>query len=130
MARQYKKNRSKARSAWDTYSYWYDKYTKGDKKNLFGEKYDRDEFEKQYKLAKLAKLANPAKAVAQSQEYVDRSFEKNFNKYYGKKLQSLGKDLSDRQVRLDLARKWVEEQGFDPDEANNEGWERFREYFY
>ena len=43
MARQYKKNRSKARSAWETYNYWYDKYTKGDKKNLFGDKYTEDE---------------------------------------------------------------------------------------
>ena len=130
MARNYKKNRAKARSPWETYNYWYDKYTKGDKKNLFGDKYTKKEFDKQYNLAKLAKMANPAKAVAQSQEYVDRSFEKNFNKYYGKKLQSIGEDLSDRKVRLELARKWVQEQGFDPDEKDNEGWKRFREYFY
>lgn len=130
MARKYKKNRSKARSAWETYNYWYDKYTKGDKKNLFGAKYTKDEFEQQYKLAKLAKIQNPAKAVAQSQEYVDRSFEKNFNKFYGKKLQSLGKDLSDKDVRLDLARKWVEDQGFNPNDTNNDGWRMFREYFY
>ena len=96
MSRQYKKNRSKARSAWDTYNLWYDKYTKGDKKNLLGPRYTRDEFEGQYELAKRAKMANPAKAVAQSQEYVDRSLEKNFKKYYWKKLQSIGEDLSDR----------------------------------
>lgn len=31
MARKYKKNRAKAKSAYETYEYWYDTYTKGEK---------------------------------------------------------------------------------------------------
>lgn len=31
MARKYKKNRTKAKSAYETYEYWYDTYTKGEK---------------------------------------------------------------------------------------------------
>ena len=126
MARQYKKNRSKARSAWDTYNYWYDKYTKGDKKNLFGPKYTKDEFEGQYELAKRAGIkTNRARTIAMSQEYVDRNFEKKYKELYGKKLGDI-RDKNDReQLFIDFVDELVA-QGKSYDDARTE----FEKYFY
>ena len=72
-----KGKRAKARSAYDTYSYWYDKYTKGEKAGWFRPKYSKQEFDKMYNLAKKAGIkTNRARTIAMSQEYVDRKFEK------------------------------------------------------
>ena len=121
--RNYKKNRAKARSPWETYNYWYDKYTKGEKKGWFRDKLTESEFNKQYELAKKAKMANPAKAVAQSQEYVDREFEKKYKKFYGKNLP----DIRDKKAREDLFIDFMNESGIDDwDEARDE----FEKYFY
>ena len=121
--RNYKKNRAKARSPWETYNYWYDKYTKGEKAGWFRDKLTESEFNKQYDLAKKAKLANPAKAVAQSQEYVDRAFEKKYKKFYGKNLP----DIRDKKAREDLFIDFMNESGIDDwDEARDE----FEKYFY
>ena len=49
-----KKIRAKARSAYDTYSYWYDKYTKGEKAGWFRDKLSEQEFNEMYDLAKKA----------------------------------------------------------------------------
>ena len=121
--RNYKKNRAKARSPWETYNYWYDKYTKGEKKGWFRDKLTESEFNKQYDLAKKAKMANPAKAVAQSQEYVDREFEKKYKKRYGKNLP----DIRDKKARENLFIDFMNESGIDDwDEARDE----FEKYFY
>ena len=121
--RNYKKNRAKARSPWETYNYWYDKYTKGEKAGWFRDKLTESEFNKQYDLAKKAKMANPAKAVAQSQEYVDRAFEKKYKKFYGKNLP----DIRDKKAREDLFIDFMNESGIDDwDEARDE----FEKYFY
>lgn len=121
--RSYKKNRAKARSPWETYNYWYDKYTKGEKKGWFRDKLTESEFNKQYELAKKAKMANPAKAVAQSQEYVDREFEKKYKKLYGKNLP----DIRDKKARENLFIDFMNESGIDDwDEARDE----FEKYFY
>ena len=121
--RKYKKNRAKARSPWETYNYWYDKYTKGEKAGWFRDKLTEAEFNKQYDLAKKAKIANPAKAVAQSQEYVDREFEKKYKKLYGKNLP----DIRDKKAREDLFIDFMNEKGIDDwDEARDE----FEKYFY
>ena len=121
--RNYKKNRAKARSPWETYNYWYDKYTKGEKAGWFRDKLTESEFNKQYDLAKKAKMANPAKAVAQSQEYVDREFEKKYKKLYGKNLP----DIRDKKARENLFIDFMNESGIDDwDEARDE----FEKYFY
>jgi hypothetical protein len=117
--------RVKARTPYQTYSDWYDKYTKGHKKGWFAPKYSKAEFDQEYNLAKLAKLKNPARSVAMSQLYVERSFIKAYKKQYGK---DLG-DITDKQTRIDIAETWVKEkmaEGLDESDA----WEEFREYFY
>lgn len=123
--RKYKKNRASKRSAWETYNYWYDKYTKGNKAGWFREKYTKKEFEENYKLAKMAKIPNPAKAVAQSQEYVDRKFERQYKEMYGKALP----DIRDKSTREKLFTDFVDEMranGMSYEDARNE----FETYFY
>lgn len=117
--------RKAARTPYQTYSDWYDKYTKGYKEGWFAPKYNQADFEEQYNLAKLAKLRNPARAVAQSQEYVDRTFEKRYKELYGKALPDI-RNVSDREK---LFLDYVDEmraQGKDYDEARDE----FEKYFY
>jgi len=120
-----KRKRASARSAYETYSYWYDRYTKGHKAGWFREKYDQKEFEKQYELAKLAKLKNPARVVAMSQEYVDRKFERQYKELYGTELP----DIRDKSKRKELFTNFAAEMiglGMTYDEAREE----FESYFY
>lgn len=117
--------RRKARSPYQTYSYWYDKYTKGYKAGWFRPKYDKKEFNYWYKIAKMKKVKNPARYIAMSQEYVERSFERGYKKLYGKNLP----DITDKNTRIQIAQDYVNDlmqQGFDESDA----WEEFREYFY
>ena len=68
-------------------------------------------------------MANPAKYVAQSQEYVDRTFEKKYKELYGKNLP----DIRDSEARGDLFIEFMNKQGIeDWDEARDE----FEKYFY
>lgn len=120
-----KRARAKARTPYQTYSDWYDKYTKGNKAGWFSKKYSKEEFEAQYDLAKRAKVKNPARAVAMSQEYVDRKFERQYKKLYGKELG----DIRDKDDRIALFEDFVNEmqmQGLSYDEARDE----FETYFY
>ena len=121
-----KVKRAKARSAYDTYSYWYDKYTKGKKAGWFRPKYSKQEFDKMYDLAKKAGIkANRARTIAMSQEYVDRKFEKKYKELYGKNMGDI-RDKADReQLFLDYVDELVA-QGKSYDEARNE----FEKYFY
>lgn len=78
-----------------------------------------------YELAKRAGLKNPARAVAMSQEYVDRKFEREYKKFYGKKLG----DIRDKQERERLFTDFVEDrinEGYDYDSARK----MFETYFY
>lgn len=120
-----KKPRAKARSSYQTYSDWYDKYTKGEKAGWFRPKLNKREFDEMYELAKRAGLKNPARAVAMSQEYVNRKFEREYKKFYGKKLG----DIRDKQERERLFTDFVEDrinEGYNYDEARK----MFETYFY
>ena len=121
-----KVKRAKARSAYDTYSYWYDKYTKGKKAGWFRPKYSKQEFDKLYNLAKKAGIKNNrARTIAMSQEYVDRKFEKKYKELYGKELG----DLTDPKDREKLFSDFTDEltaQGMSYDDAKSE----FEKYFY
>lgn len=118
--------RAKPRSAYDTYSYWYDKYTKGKKAGWFRPKYDEQKFNEMYDLAKKAGIKhNRARTIAASQEYVDRKFEKKYKELYGKELG----DIRDEKVREKLFTDFVDEltaQGMSYDDARQE----FERYFY
>ena len=118
--------RAKARSAYDTYSYWYDKYTKGEKAGWFRPKYSKQEFDEMYDLAKKAGIkTNRARTIAASQEYVDRNFEKKYKELYGK---NMG-DIRNKADREQLFTDFVDEltaQGKSYDDARNE----FEKYFY
>ena len=121
-----KGTRAKARSAYDTYSYWYDKYTKGEKAGWFRPKLNEKEFNEMYDLAKKAGIkTNRARTIAASQEYVDRKFEKQYKNLYGKNMGDI-RDKADReQLFLDFVDELVAE-GKSYDEARNE----FEKYFY
>ena len=121
-----KGKRAKARSAYETYEYWYDKYTKGEKAGWFKPKLTEQKFNEMYDLAKKAGIkTNRARTIAMSQEYVDRNFEKKYKELYGK---NLG-DIRDEKVREKLFTDFVDElrmQGMSYDDAKEE----FKKYFY
>ena len=121
-----KVKRAKARSAYDTYSYWYDKYTKGEKAGWFRPKLNKQEFDKMYDSAKKAGVKNNrARTIAASQEYVDRKFEKKYKELYGKEMGDL-RDPKDRErLFLDFKDELVA-QGMSYDDARKE----FERYFY
>ena len=121
-----KSTRTKAKSAYETYEYWYDKYTKGEKAGWFKPKLDEQEFNEMYDLAKRAGIkTNRARTIAMSQEYVDRKFEKQYKELYGKKLG----DIRDEKVRQKLFLDFADElvvQGMSYADARKE----FKSYFY
>ena len=117
--------RASRRSAYETYSAWYDKYTKDYKKGWFSGKLTKEQFETEYEIAKRAKIPNPARSIAASQELVDRKFEKQYKKLYGQELGDI-RDAAEREkIFLDFADK-MKEQGMTIDEARDE----FEKYFY
>lgn len=121
-----KKVRAKPRSAYDTYSYWYDVYTKGEKAGWFKPKLNEQEFNDMYDLAKKAGIkTNRARTIAMSQEYVDRKFEKQYKELYGKNMGN----LTNPKDREKLFKDFVDEltaQGMSYDDARKE----FESYFY
>ena len=121
-----KVKRAKARSAYETYEYWYDKYTKGEKAGWFRPKYTEQKFNEMYDLAKRSGIKNNrARSIAMSQEYVDRKFEKKYKELYGKEMG----DLRDPKDREQLFLDFVDEltaQGMSYDDARKE----FERYFY
>ena len=117
--------RKAPRTPYQTYSDWYDKYTKGNKAKLFDKKLSQKEFEYWYKIAKAKGYKNPARKVAMEQEYVERSFERGLRKKYGDNIP----DLSTKEQRQRIAQDYVDQlvaEGLDISDA----WEEFREYFY
>ena len=118
--------RAKARSAYDTYSYWYDKYTKGEKAGWFKPKLNEQDFNEMYELAKRAGIkANRARNIAMSQEYVDRKFEKQYKELYGKNMGDLREPKARERLFLDF-RDEMMAQGMSDADARNE----FERYFY
>lgn len=120
-----KRVRAKPRTPYQTYSDWYDQYTKKGKDKLFMPKFNKDEFEFWYKRAKAKGLKNPARKVAMDQEYVERSMEKGLKKMYGDNIP----DLKTKEARQQIARDYVDNlisQGL----TESDAWEEFREYFY
>ena len=132
------RKRNSARSAYQTYSDWYDKYTKGYKNKFFSPKYhekeqytgDQESFEYWYKRAKAKGYSNPARHVAMSQEYVERSFEKAFVKKYGKDPSTYPLDLSNKKERIKFAEDFVNDLMQNGGLTESDAWEEFREYFY
>lgn len=131
-----RKLRKAPRSAYDTYSDWYDRYTKGDKSKLFSKKlkrytndplHDKDSFEYWYRRAKAKGYANPARKVAMEQEYVDRSMERGLRKMYGKDDMP---DLSTKEARMEYAKQYVDQLVLEKGISESDAWEEFREYFY
>ena len=121
-----KVKRAKARSAYDTYSYWYDKYTKGEKAGWFRPKLNKQEFDKMYDLTKKSGVKhNIARTVAMSQEYVDRKFEKQYKELYGKNMGDLRNPKDRQRLFLDFADE-LRMQGMSYDDARKE----FERYFY
>ena len=121
-----KVKRAKARSAYDTYSYWYDKYTKGEKAGWFRPKYSEQKFNEMYDLAKRSGIKNNrARSIAMSQEYVDRKFEKKYKELYGKELGDLTDPKDREKLFLDFTKE-LTAQGMSYDDARNE----FEKYFY
>ena len=118
--------RAKARSAYETYSYWYDKYTKGEKAGWFRPKYTEQKFNEMYDSAKKAGIKhNRARTIAASQEYVDRKFEKKYKELYGKEMGDL-RDPKDRErLFLDFVGE-LTAQGMSDYDARQE----FERYFY
>ena len=121
-----KKIRAKARSAYDTYSYWYDTYTKDKKAGWFKPKLNEQEFNEMYDLAKKAGIkTNRARTIAMSQEYVDRKFEKQYRDLYGKNMGDIRKKADREKIFLDYVDELVA-KGMSYDDARNE----FERYFY
>ena len=121
-----KKTRAKAKSPYETYSYWYDKYTKGEKAGWFRPKLNEQEFNEMYDLAKKAGIkTNRARSIAMSQEYVDRKFEKKYKELYGKNMGDIRDKAAREQLFLDFADELIA-QGMDYEYARAE----FQRYFY
>ena len=121
-----KKTRAKARSAYETYEYWYDTYTKDEKAGWFRPKLNEQEFNEMYDLAKKAGIkGNRARTIAMSQEYVDRKFEKQYKKLYGKNMGDIRNKADREKLFLEFADELIM-QGMSYDDARKE----FETYFY
>ena len=79
-----------------------------------------------YDLAKRAGIkTNRARTIAMSQEYVDRKFEKQYKKLYGKNMGDIRNKADREQLFLDFADELLM-QRMSYDEARAE----FEKYFY
>lgn len=87
MKRKYKK-RVKVRSSYQTYSDYYDKLAKKNP-HMMMPKYGKEEFEKEWYLAKMAGLKNPAIMVARSQRKWEYQFARRYKKATGIELTGL-----------------------------------------
>ena len=121
-----KVKRKGPRTPYQTYSDWYDKYTKGDKAKLFSKKLSKEEFEYWYRRAKAKGLKNPARKVAMEQEYINRSMERGLRKLYGNELP----DLSTKEARMKYAQDYVNDLIINGGLSEEDAWEEFRDYFY
>lgn len=87
MPRQYKRNRAKRRTPYETYSYWYDQKTKtAAGKRKYRPKLTESEFYDYYDDAKDAGVRNPAKTIAEKQRKIRYSFQKEYEQAMNRKL--------------------------------------------
>lgn len=101
MKRAYKANRAKARTPYETYSYWYDIKTKSAQgKKKYHEKLTAKEFDKVYRQARDLGWKNPAKTIAQKQRKIDYNFQKNYEAAMGVKLKA--EDFETKEARQAL----------------------------
>lgn len=120
-----KKKSNARRTAYQTYSEWYDKYTKTpDKAQWFGPKYTKEEFEREYKLTT---GNNRARKVAMSQEYVDRKFEREYTKWY--KANQSPFSMGGNEAFLDLSDPADRRELFYEFAANYSSWKEAKEAF-
>lgn len=85
MPRNYKKGRKKARTAWDTYSEWYDKLS-AKNPDMFSPKMTKTEFELKLELAKDAGIKNPSREIARSQRKWEYQMARRYKKATGRTL--------------------------------------------
>ena len=102
MKRKYKKNRKKARSPFDTYSDYYDKLAKKNS-HMMMTKYNKEDFEKEWYLSKMAGLKNPAIMVARSQRKWEYQFSRRYKKATGIELTGLETDKQRQNVFMKFA---------------------------
>ena len=99
--RQYKQNRAKARSAWDTYSDYYDKVTKRNPEMYF-KKYTKAEFEEEYLNAKDAGWTNPAISLVRDQRKWDYQFSRRYKSLTGTELTGRETKAERKQIFIDF----------------------------
>ena len=129
------KNRTKRKapkSAYETYEYWYKKYTKGKKKSLFRDKLTESEFNDKYaRLKQLDKQqgikpVNVARRVAMAQERISREGERKARELYG--------EIPDLTTEADreafFTRFYNDMKNQDRNLTHDDIEEEFREYFY
>ena len=120
MPRQYKRNRAKRRTPYETYSYWYDQKTKTDAgKRKYKPKLTESEFYEYYDDAKDAGVRNPAKTIAEKQRKIRYSFQKEYEQAMDKKLTI--EDFETPEARERLFMDFAE--GYDDTDAAREAFE-------
>ncbi len=120
MPRQYKRNRAKRRTPYETYSYWYDQKTKTDAgKRKYKPKLTESEFYEHYDNAKDAGVKNPAKTIAEKQRKIRYSFQREYEQAMDKKLTI--EDFETPEAREQLFWDFVE--GYDDTDAAREAFE-------
>lgn len=135
--RKNRRVRSKPRTAYETYEYWYDKYTGvpkigQSKKGLFRDKLTEAEFKVKYdRLKELDKAAgvkptNLARRIAMAQERITRQGEKNAKEFYGGKLPDLTTEADREQFFVDYYTKIQGETDLTHDEIED----MFKQYYY
>lgn len=120
MPRQYKRNRAKRRTPYETYSYWYDQKTKTEAgKRKYRPKLTESEFYDYYDDAKDAGVRNPAKTIAEKQRKIRYSFQKEYEEAMNKKLTI--EDFETPEARERLFMDFAE--GYDDTDAAREAFE-------
>lgn len=131
--RKNKRVRTKPRTAYETYEYWYDKYTKDPaKKGLFRDKLTEKEFMIKYERMKELdkeygrKTTNVARRVAMAQERISRKGEKRAKEFYGGQLPDLTTESDREQFFIDYYQKMQGDTNLNHDEIE----ESFKQYYY
>ena len=130
--RKNRRVRAKPRTAYETYSYWYDEYTKGKKKSLFRDKLTESEFKDKYaRLKQLDRMqgikpVNVARRVAMAQERITREGERKAKELYGK-LPDLTTEADREAFFTQFYNDMKNQYG---DLSHDDIEEEFREYFY
>lgn len=136
--RRNKRVRAKPRTAYETYEYWYDLYTRddkqgGSKKGLFRDKLTESEFYKKYERMKELdkaqgiKSTNRARRIAMAQERISREGERRAKVFYGGKLPDLTLPEDREQFFVDY---YLKIKGDNGGLTHDEIEDQFRQYYY